>query len=201
MPMFPLGTVLVPSMVLPLHVFEERYRQLVDDCLAGSREFGVVLIERGSEVGGGDVRTMTGTVAEIVQAEQFDDGRWALGCIGTRRIKVTEWLADDPYPRAAVTTWDEPSAPDDLDDRIAQALRGIRQALAWRAELGEPAAPATIDVTTDPVLASYQLIVVGPFGPADRQRLLELPDASSRVDEIDRLIHEELTFLRLRLEQ
>ena len=56
LPMFPLGTVLLPGAVLPLHVFEPRYRQLVQDCLAGEPEFGVVLIERGSEVGGGDQR-------------------------------------------------------------------------------------------------------------------------------------------------
>ena len=76
--MFPLGSVLFPSAYLPLHVFEERYRQLVRDCLAGNGEFGVVLIERGSEVGGGDVRTEVGTVARIVEVTEFDDGRFAL---------------------------------------------------------------------------------------------------------------------------
>src|SRR5690606_29548107 len=98
--MFPLGSVLVPGMVLPLHVFEPRYRALVRDCLAGDGEFGVVLIARGSEVGGGDVRTDAGTLARIVRVDEADDGRFAVVAVGLRRIRVVRWLDDDPYPRA-----------------------------------------------------------------------------------------------------
>ncbi|MET0884534.1 MAG: LON peptidase substrate-binding domain-containing protein, partial [Acidimicrobiales bacterium] len=105
--MFPLGTVLFPTMLLPLHVFEPRYRALVDDCVAGDGEFGVTLIERGSEVGGGDVRTDVGTVARIVQVERFEDGRFAVAAVGTRRIRIERWLADDPYPRAEVVDWED----------------------------------------------------------------------------------------------
>ena len=76
--MFPLSSVLFPGAELPLHVFEPRYRELTDDCLAGDGEFGVVLIARGSEVGGGDQRFGVGTVAHIEAASPFDDGRWAL---------------------------------------------------------------------------------------------------------------------------
>ena len=96
LPMFPLGTVLLPGMVLPLHVFEPRYRQLVQDCEAGDGEFGVVLIERGSEVGGGDVRTDVGTVAKIVQSQSLPDGRYLLATVGARRLRVERWLDDDP---------------------------------------------------------------------------------------------------------
>ena len=106
LPMFPLGMVLFPSLFLPLHVFEPRYRVLARHCMDGNREFGVVLIERGSEVGGNDVRTSVGTVAQIVDATELDDGRWVLGTVGTRRVRVHEWLTDDPYPRADVDDWD-----------------------------------------------------------------------------------------------
>ena len=108
LPMFPLGTALVPSAGLPLHVFEPRYRALVKDCLAGVPEFGVVLIARGSEVGGGEVRTDLGTVARIVESAELPDGRWALVAVGVRRIRVTAWLPDDPYPRADVEDWPDP---------------------------------------------------------------------------------------------
>ena len=104
LPMFPLGTVLLPGAPLPLQVFEPRYRELTRDCLAGVPEFGVVLIERGSEVGGGDVRTNVGTVARIVASQGFPDGRAYLVTVGTRRIRVTEWLEDAPYPRAVPTS-------------------------------------------------------------------------------------------------
>src|SRR5688500_16539615 len=110
--MFPLGTVLFPSMLLPLHVFEPRYRQLTAECIEHDREFGVVLIERGHEVGGGDSRTSVGTLARIVQAQPFPDGRWALAAVGTSRIRVVEWLPDDPYPRAEL----EPLPDDPASD-------------------------------------------------------------------------------------
>src|SRR5262245_17759750 len=105
LPMFPLGAVLFPTVFLPLHVFEPRYRAMTRACLEGDREFGVVLIEGGNEVGGNDVRTAVGTVATIVQAQELDDGRWVLGTVGTRRIRVGSWLPDEPYPRADVDDW------------------------------------------------------------------------------------------------
>ncbi len=100
--MFPLGTVLMPYAHLPLHIFEPRYRALTRDCLAGDKKFGVVLIERGYEVGGGDTRFSVGTVARIVQAVELPDGRWLLDAVGTERIRVRRWLPDDPYPQAEV---------------------------------------------------------------------------------------------------
>src|SRR3954453_12623991 len=112
LPMFPLGTVLFPSLFLPLHVFEPRYRELTRRCLEADREFGVALIERGSEVGGDDVRTAVGTVARILEATELDDGRWVLGTVGIRRIRVVRWLEDDPFPRAEAEDWeDAPALP------------------------------------------------------------------------------------------
>ncbi len=114
LPMFPLGSVLLPGGLLPLHVFEPRYRQLVIDCLAdaGDPEFGVTMIERGSEVGGGDERTDVGVVARMVQVNALEDGRYAVVAVGTRRIRVNAWLPDDPYPLADVDDWpdDDPDA-------------------------------------------------------------------------------------------
>src|SRR6185437_15262121 len=77
-PMFPLGTVLFPHALLPLRVFEPRYRVMTERVLKAEREFGVVLIERGSEVGGGDTRFDVGTVAQIVRAQQLGDGGYVL---------------------------------------------------------------------------------------------------------------------------
>src|SRR5690348_16816172 len=96
-PMFPLGTVLFPHSVLPLHVFEPRYRAMMRDVLAADQEFGVVLIERGSEVGGGDTRFSTATLAHVVSATELPDGRYALTAVGVSRVRVEQWLPDDPY--------------------------------------------------------------------------------------------------------
>ncbi|HEU5150476.1 MAG TPA: LON peptidase substrate-binding domain-containing protein [Iamia sp.] len=201
MPMFPLGTVLVPSMVLPLHVFEERYRALVRDCLAGTPEFGVVLISRGSEVGGGDVRTDVGTVARMVEAAEMPDGRFALRCVGTRRVRVERWLEDDPYPRAEVADWpDEPDGDaEEATTARARALARLRRALALQAELGEPAPPATVTVDDDPATASHQIAALAPVGPLDRQNLLAVPGTVGRLTAAEVALVDAVELLEARL--
>src|SRR3954467_3772112 len=108
MPMFPLGTVLFPHATLPLHLFEDRYRALAETCLQGDGRFGVVLIERGKEVGGGDSRFSVGTVARIVEAARTPDGRYLLATVGGERLRVRRWLDDAPYPRAEIDLLSEP---------------------------------------------------------------------------------------------
>lgn len=101
--MFPLGSVLFPGLGLPLRVFEPRYRKMIADCLDGDSSFGVVLIERGSEVGGGEVRLRVATVARILDVSLQDDGTLGVFAVGTGRVEVLEWLPDAPYPAAIVT--------------------------------------------------------------------------------------------------
>jgi Lon protease-like protein len=200
-PMFPLESVLMPGMVLPLHVFEDRYRTMVRDCMAGEREFGVVLIERGSEVGGGDVRSIVGTVAQIVQAEENDDGRWGVVAVGVRRMRVQRWLDDDPYPRADLTDWpDEIDASDevDLDDLYRQQVSTLRRVLAMSAELGRPADP-TAEVADEPLAGSYHLSVLAPVGPLDRQRLLAADGPRDRLVRLASLLAEESADLEAQL--
>ena len=198
--MFPLGGVLFPSAVLPLHVFEPRYRELTRQCLAGDREFGVVLIERGSEVGGNDVRTDVGTVARILEAAELADGRWVLGTVGTRRIRVEEWLPDDPYPLAEVSVWDDDPAGDGAADAYVAVLAALRRVLALKAELGDSAVDATIELVDDPALGSFQVAAVGPWGPADQHALLCLPGPDARLARLAALLDEEESFARARLE-
>lgn len=197
--MFPLGTVLFPSVLLPLHVFEPRYRELTRRCLDGDREFGVVLIERGSEVGGDDVRTDAGCVARIVEAAELDDGRWVLGAVGTRRIRVQAWLPDDPYPLADVEDWDDAPAGPGLPERLDAVVAGLRRVLALAAELGRPAAPATVELAADPVLATWQAAAIAPVGPADHQRLLTRPGPDERLALLAELLADEAAVLAAQL--
>ena len=181
--MFPLGTVLVPGAVLPLHVFEPRYRALVHDCLAGTPEFGVALIERGSEVGGGETRFDVGCVARIVDAGETPDGRWALVTVGVRRVRIERWLPDDPYPIADVEDWPDDPPPIDAGERCAALAAELRRILALASELGEQVAPATeVELADDPVLASYQLVALAPFGTLDRLALLAAASVEARLD-------------------
>ena len=199
LPMFPLGTVLFPSMTLPLHIFEPRYRVLARHCVDGDGELGVVLIERGHEVGGGDVRCHVGTRARVLQAAELDDGRWVLGLVGLERIRVDRWLPDDPYPRAEVRSFDgEPAGPSAADDRH-RVERALRRALALKAELGEPATPATVVLDPDPAVAAWQAAALAPLGPFDAQRVLESGPADDRLALVASLLEDEAAVLAQRL--
>ena len=98
--MFPLESALLPNQDLPLRIFEPRYGALVRHCVDTGEPFGVVLISRGREVGGGDARCDVGVLCRI--NECIDEGvdRYSLRCRTGERIRVCEWLPDDPYPRA-----------------------------------------------------------------------------------------------------
>ena len=198
MPMFPLGRVLFPHEALPLHVFEPRYREMVDACLAGDGEFGVVLIERGSEVGGGDARFSVGTVARIVEAGRLPDGRYLLATIGTRRLRVRRWMSEDPYPRAEVELLDDVGAPGAVDDDLAELERELRRVSALAAELGQPAAVG-VTLSDDAVRASFEAAAAAPLGPLDAQRLLELDDTSARLADLRELLADQAELLRHRL--
>jgi ATP-dependent Lon protease len=199
LPMFPLGMVLLPSVGLPLHVFEPRYRALVRDSLAGDQSFGVVLIERGSEVGGGDARSGVGTTARIVDARELPDGRWAVVAVGVTRIRVSRWLADEPYPRAEVEDWPDPAPGPSHPAALLAVTAKLRRCLAMAAEAGDPAAPATVELSDDPVLAGYQACATAPLGPLDQQRLLVADGPDDRLALLDALLSDAIDVLGLRL--
>jgi Lon protease-like protein len=204
MPMFPLGTVLLPGRILTVHVFEPRYREMVRHCVAADRhEFGVVLIERGSEVGGGDHRRTVGTVAQMVQVAETPDGRYAVVGFGTRRIRVNRWLDDDPFPLADVDEWpDEPSAqPSTAVDLMPALTQRVRRATALALELGDPVGDPAEDVNEDPALGSHQLAGLAPLCDADRYELLCAPDAQTRLALLDRMLADLEPVLQFRLQQ
>ena len=201
LPMFPLGTVLFPHAVLPLHIFEERYRALVETCLRGDGRFGVVLIERGYEVGGGDTRFDVGTVARIVEAARTPDGRYLLATVGTERFRIKRWLDEDPFPRAEIDVIGEPKrVASDAAARRAEVQKLLGRVLAMSAELGERSAPVdAAQLDDDPLRASFEAAAVAPIGPLDAQRLLEVDDPKLRFDTLEALLVDTAEVLELRL--
>jgi Lon protease-like protein len=206
MPMFPLGSVLLPGAVLPLHVFEPRYRALVDDCLAAEdHEFGVVLIDRGHEVGGGDVRRATGTVARLVQVAELDGGRFAVVAVGTRRIRVDAWLDDAPYPRADVVDWPDTDESDvanggeDLADLYRRVAAKVKRITALAVELGDVAGDPSTDLSDDPLVGSYQLAVLAPLTSADEYDLLCAAGSRARLHLLDERLDDVDAMQRFRL--
>ena len=191
--MFPLSAVLFPHASMPLHVFEPRYRELLRDCLAGDNRFGIVLIERGSEVGGGDVRSRLGTRGVITQAVELPDGRWVLEVEGEARIAVEEWLPDDPYPVALVRDAAPAPAPGDATALVGAAGQRVRRARALLAEQGgaPPLAPElALDGGGDADRAAWQLCAAAPLSAYDAQRLLAADGAPERLRLLAELMEE-----------
>ena len=199
LPMFPLGSVLLPFTVISLHVFEPRYRALASHCVDGDGLLGVVLIERGSEVGGGDVRFEVGTRARIADAVELDDGRWVMAVVGEERVRVQRWLPDDPYPRAEVVACPEPGLLDDAYSRRDELERVLRSVVASRIELGEPAAEMPAGLSPDAVVATWQAVTLSGLGPLDAQRVLETDGAGERLDLVLELLRDEDDVLAQRL--
>ncbi len=202
--MFPLGSVLFPGAVLPLHVFEPRYRELVQHCLdSDEHEFGVALITRGSEVGGGDIRSMVATVARLVQVAELDDGHYAVITVGTRRVRIERWLEDDPYPIAEVHDWPdelEQNTPRVLDHELVATLARVRRINALASEMGERAGDVTPTISSEAVLATFQLCALAPLGPADQQRLLSAAGPTARLVLLNDALNDVEALLLFRLQ-
>lgn len=189
--MFPLSAVLFPHAPLPLHVFEPRYQALVGDCLDGDGDLGVVLISRGSEVGGGDERFEVGTVAHIELASPMPGGRWSLVTTGRQRIRVTQWLPDRPYPYAEVEALPPTAGPGGTEGApevtagLDAAVAAVRRARALLSEAGQvPALSADVSLDADPEVATWQVCALAPLTPYDAQRLLEIDDHRTRLAEV-----------------
>lgn len=194
--MFPLQSAFLPGEDLPLQIFEPRYAELVRDCMRdNSPRFGVVLISQGREVGGGDVRCDVGTVARITECvEVAGSGRFVLSCRTSERIKVCEWLPDDPYPRAVVEEWpDEPGKPvsagqlEELEDRMMALFERIANARDLPVPDREEVLGVPAD-TDEPGERLYALASRIPIGPADRYAVLAAPTAAERLTALNEAV-------------
>ncbi|MRJ75733.1 peptidase S16 [Aeromicrobium sp. SMF47] len=184
LPMFPLGSVLFPAMPLPLRIFEDRYLQMLQDVLVQEpAEFGVVLIERGHEVGGGEHRFATGTVAQVVEVGE-GDGFISLLAQGGRRFEVVEWLPEAPYPRATVRLrpaleWDER-----WRDRFDEVEELVRVTMARISEFEEQRWSSTIGLADEPLAALWQLAAIAPIGAYDQLSLLAATSVEGLLDAV-----------------
>lgn len=208
--MFPLGQPLLPGRLLPLRVFEPRYLALLRHCLQmESPEFGVVLIERGFEVGGGDQRTRVGTAVGILETVPRPTGDVAVVGVGRRRVRVLEWLPDDPHPWALVEDWPDSGADLDIrapsesagSDRAGSDLAGDLVSISLErlrrlAELSglperhhdaiERLASAADVLDTSEM--TFALAASAGFGAADQQRLLCCDGAMDRLRTMQELL-------------
>ncbi|MEN9910978.1 MAG: hypothetical protein RLZZ441_546 [Actinomycetota bacterium] len=177
LPMFPLGSVLFPSMPLTLRIFEERYLKLLGDLMSSDTpEFGVVLVSRGSEVGGGEQRMTIGTVASVTEIGTTDEFL-GLESFGSRRFRVNDWLPDDPYPIADIEFIPDLIWEDSLMPARVHLESQVRTLLSLASEFGELVFGAEIDLSDDPMSAAWQLAGILPIGELDRFDLLSSQSA------------------------
>jgi len=203
MPMFPLGMVLLPGGVLPLNVFEDRYLTMFREILADDvnpPEFGVVMITKGHEAGGGDERAMVATCARVLDMQATPDGRYVLAAVGTERLRINAWLPDDPYPVADVDVWadtDTDAVGDQYRERVERAHARVAEINAIAAELGDATPPET-EISDDPLLAAYHLGSLAPLGPSDRYRLLATPGLDERLEVLEAALDDAMAVLEFR---
>lgn len=188
--MFPLEVALLPDQDLPLRIFEPRYVALVKHCVDSGDPFGVVLISRGREVGGDDSRCDVGVLSRITECVDQGANRYALSCRTGERIRVCQWLPDDPYPRATVALWpDEPGDAvtsaqlHDVEDKVIDLFERIAQARGVVLPdrdvlLGYGEADADAD---DAGQRLFTLASRIPLGAADRYSVLSAPSAADRL--------------------
>lgn len=208
LPMFPLGTALLPGQQLPLNVFEPRYRDLVHDCLESpdGPRFGVVLIARGREVGGGDVRHDIGTVARIISHATDGAGRFELNCVTEDRIRVSKWLPDNPYPLAEVEHWPDENSGTQLSDyefvslvERLEFLYGLLVRLAARTGEAAPKVPFVSAFRGSLGTRLYEMATHIPMGDADRLQVLAAPGADDRIRVVSETIENAIEMVQFRL--
>ncbi|MER6754721.1 LON peptidase substrate-binding domain-containing protein [Micromonospora echinofusca] len=210
LPVFPLGTVLFPGLVLPLHIFEERYRALVRHLLSlpddAPREFGVVAIRAGWEVAptgpdgqplpGGDVTLHeVGCTAELRQVTERPDGGFDIVTVGKRRFRVADVDRDaEPYLTADVEWLPEPGGPDEVADLLAARVISV-----FRQYLGLIRADdegLSEQLPEDPTVLSHLVAATAVLTVADRQRLLAIDGTAARLRAELRLLNREAALLR-----
>jgi Lon protease-like protein len=181
MPMFPLGTVLMPAMPLSLRIFEERYLKLLGDLMmSDTPEFGVVLIERGPGVGGGEKRLEIGTLASVTDIGTLDQF-YGLESTGAQRFRVNAWLPDDPYPMADIDFIPDLIWNDSLMPARVHLETKVRALLALASEFGDLPYGSDIELSDNPMDACWQLAGVLPVGPLDQQDLLQSQSADELI--------------------
>jgi Lon protease-like protein len=200
LPLFPLGTVLFPGLLLPLHIFEERYRQLVRDLLAGPgpRRFGVVAIRKGRETGIDGISGLyrVGCTATLRQVTQHDDGRFDLVTAGTQRFRLDELDDSKPYLQGGVDLLREDTGDEAAAERAARAVQAAFHGYLSALAVHGATQVSIPNLPDEPVALSYLIAASMIIDLSEKQVLLAEPDAASRLAAERALLTRETSMLR-----
>lgn len=199
LPLFPLNTVIFPSMVLPLHIFEERYKVMINNCLAQDKPFGLVLIYSGDEVGEPAIPHTVGTVARIANWEWLPDGRMNILTAGERRFRIVEYAKSDlPYLVGSIEYWDdEPAESPNISKLVDDISHNFMNYLTLIMALSDQALPVSqLQLPPDLSMLSYHIASNLQIDVEEKQDLLEEPSAIARLKRELILLRREGDFLQ-----
>ncbi len=201
MPLFPLkSVVLFPGMVLPLHIFEPRYREMINLCLTEGSPFGVTLIAEGREVGAPARSHMVGTAARIVRSERMEDGRLNITTVGTQRFRILEIHHKHSYQTATVAHYPLVNGGTRLAADRAQHLRP--QVLEYVHLLSKTAnTNLKLDrLPEDPLTLAFLVAIATQVKAEEKQKLLELPGVPEMLALESKLLSRETQLLQFTLD-
>ncbi len=185
LPLFPLSVVLLPEMILPLHIFEPRYREMIALCLETDQRFGVILIRDGQEVGETATVCDVGTVAEITGSDLLDDGRMNLVAEGRQRFHLLERYMDRAYLHGLVTLLDEPMGAEGNVATYAMAARHLARRYISLLLHEADNESLTVDFPDDPLRLAYRIAnllqQIHPARAGEMQGLLEAATVEERL--------------------
>jgi len=202
LPIFPLKTVLFPGVPMPLHIFEERYRRMINECLAENKSFGVALIKKGKEVGPPAEPFEVGTEAKISRAERLDDGRLNILAIGLRRFKIERLLEPAPYLSAEVSFLEDEDGNREQALLTDQILRLVLLDFIQLTSIFTLVPVYPFDLPQDPTRFSYLAAHLLNLPAKTKQKLLESSTVEERLKTArDLLVAERMRFIKDQVEK
>jgi Lon protease-like protein len=201
LPLFPLHTVLFPGMVLPLHIFEPRYRQMIGECIKDGKPFGVVLIQEGVEVGGPAVPHGVGTSAYITQVEQLADGRMNIFSIGYQRFRVHELRESRPYLVGLVEDYPFAGEKHPTVQEAVAALIPLLRSYIKKLEDATESKTEVDEIPEDGLALALLTAILLPLPTEEKQELLESSDLTTMLQAERNLLRRESMLLNQMLVQ
>ncbi len=200
LPLFPLHTVLFPGMALPLHIFEERYKLMIGECMRDSRPFGVVLIKGGAEVGDDATIYPVGTSAHITQIEKLNDGRMNIVTLGYNRFRVQSTHREKPYLTGLV---EEFPLQETGNPRAKQAARKVEEMLQRYLDLFAKLGNVELEMERlpdEPTTLAFLTAIILRTPMKEKQQLLDVPDLLTLLQIERKMLHRELHILNFLIE-
>lgn len=188
-PLFPLQIVQFPGVVTPLHIFEMRYRKLLKDVIAGDKTFGIVAV-----MGDATARPLLGSVgctAKVVIAQEMDDGRANILCVGEQRFRLLDYEEGEPYLQARVEFFEDETAFEDFSEETAEAKALFARLAKLAQQIKENEREDELpDLPEDPQELSFMLAAYLDLSLAEKQEMLELTDTGVRLQRVAKQLRE-----------